>query len=377
MKKLKLYKILCLFLFSSVCICVRASEEDEPKIPLKTVTFRVYHLLTSIDEALKNEKDGKSIEYSYFSCKKNPHCQWISRERSVTAPHAWTLIAQGVGRELAGEDESERNKGEHWAYDIPAEASGCGEHFAIVWGMGEFFKSEKHTRPNPSGKDPYECWAIDRQYGSQDFGYTIVSNLVEKPDESPTNGRLEGKPFIPFCSNLKGADFCSVTMSLATIDELPSLCDKLWGYSKSDSRGLYKTIYDKAGYDKTGAPRVVDLTKEILAHRPDASEEDAAQEEGEEFDVTIDGKDRKVVRVFGRFLTFEGFEEYIEETKRAVHELIAPGTVMLPDFDKKVLKIKPSEDGGEEEDEGDEEETADSSDGKKKEKVDWEGLYKP
>lgn len=327
--------------------------EDARERSSTALSLRVYHFLTGdIDPALKETVKKDPIVYTYRPCQKNPSCRWISRPKTKTAPHFWSLVEEGTGIRL-DETEDDLNTGEHWLYEIPADVTESHQHFAVIFGLGEFFK-QKHD-------------AID-----SDFGKRIVLNLVEEPEGDQEKGPIRGGPYNKFASEVRGWDYCSVHLRLTSLADLIALCDTLYRYSRFSSRATYDQVKIKAtelGKDLIPIP---DVDSAVIAAKEEDEEEDL---DGDEVTYEVDGHKKTAVRVFGKYLTFEGLEEYIHQTKLDVQALVdREAAHTLPPFNKGTLKtVEDAADGdrGTTEEEDEDEETKPNQ----KKRIDWEGRY--
>ncbi|MDP3936143.1 MAG: TIGR04141 family sporadically distributed protein [Alphaproteobacteria bacterium] len=346
------------YLFVSLCVLtfhVNAADliEDAREGSSTALSLRVYHFSTDdIDPALKETVKKEPIVYTYRLCQKNPSCRWISRPKTKTAPHFWSLVAEGTGIRL-DETEDDLNTGEHWLYDIPADVTESHQHFAVIFGLGEFFKP-KHD-------------SID-----VDFGKRIVSNLVEEPEGDQEKGPIRGRPYNKFTSEVGGWDYCSVHLRRPSLADLIALCDTLYRYSQFSSRATYDQVKIKAtelGKDLIPIP---DADFAVIAAKEEEEEENL---DGDEVTYEVDGHKKIAVRVFGKYLTFEGLEEYIHQTKIAVQAIVdIEAAHTLPPFNKGTLQtveVAADEDKGETEEVDEEEETKPN----KTKRTDWEGRY--
>jgi len=328
--KMNIMFLWILLIFSVVTQPINCLDDYTQK---KLIPLKVYllHSHVNIDDALK---DKVFKEIRKYDCKVNRGCIWYTKPETRKLPEFWNFVKQGTGVDL------KENTFENWLYYVESN----GNKFGIVFGKGEFFKRENHR--------------IDEKYGVSNFGYEIVKNIVEDPDEVLTEkkGTLEGKPYNGFCPSIKGSDFCSLTLK-HSIEEIPSICHRLWQYSQRGDYQLLETIKEKA--DECGK-EVIDVTDDVFEFIEQNHQKE--EESGEEEDKEIEYADGKVaVKIFGKYFAYEGLKEYSERTKEDVKKLIQEDIIKLPDFKAGDLL------GSEESEE---------SHSKSEEKsVDWEYLY--
>lgn len=320
------------------------ASNSENLLPRGEVSLRVYHLFVDVSGALKKQNTGDQ-EIEYFPCQINQGCTWIKRPKTETKPHFWQLVSQGTGVEL-----EDANSNEHWLYDIPSMANSTGQHFAIAFGQGEFFETV------PRENNPKKGRVINQAYGEVDFGEKIVRNLVQKPTLS--NGCLEGHLFEELCRDIrdiKGRDFCSLKLRIASVKELIGYCERLWRYYSQESYQIYQALLAEAGNKQ------LEDVSSLFRDQP--------IEEGSECQAgTV-----QAVKLFRKYYTFEGIGEYIERTKKEVQQLIQDDSISLPDFDESELQDPVEESMEENKDSGEQEEEIAA--GKKRKRVDWEGRY--
>lgn len=320
------------------------ASDNEHSLPRGEVSLKIYRLFVDVTSALKKQ-NNEDQEIEYFSCKVNSGCTWARRPKTETKPSFWPLVTQGTGIELEG-----GNNNEYWLYDIPSVANSSGQHFAIVFGRGEFFETE-------SGNGE-EYRVIKQENGDPDFGEKIVRSLVKDPILS--NGCLEGRSFDGFCRDIKGRDFCSFKARIADVRELISYCERLWTYHGQESCVVYKALFDEA---KTQGKQLVDVSSFF---------QEQSIEEGSE----CGAQGVQAVKVFGKYYTFEGIGEYIERTKEDVQQLIHDDCIALPDFDE--TELHSMKEPVDEQENGEEQGNEIAPRKKRKregERIDWEGRY--
>lgn len=327
------------YIFSFSHIFTLCASDEEKSLPKREVSLRVYHLFVDVSDALKKQDNGRE-EIEYISCSVNQGCIWIRCPKTETIPHFLRLVSQGTERKF------ENTLHEHWLYDIPSTANSTGQHFAIAFGQGEFFETEQNEQDGKKSR------VINREYGEVDFGKKIVEN-IEKLTTS--NECLEGRPFDGLCREIKGDDFCSIKIGISSVKELISWCEHLWEYHyQGGSCQIYQTLIDEA---KKMGKKLKDVSLLFTGQE--------VEEEGQYKSGTV-----QAVRVFGKYYTFEGIEDYIERTKQEVQQLIQDDCLSLPDFDAEELQgsIRDGEEKGDE--------VAPRKKRKKgEERVDWEGRY--
>jgi len=333
-----------IYIFTVSFAATLGASDNEPSLARGEVSLKVYRLFVDVASALKKQ-NNEDQEIEYFPCKVNPECAWARRPRTETKPFFWSLVSQGTGMELEG-----ANSNEYWLYDIPSTANSTGQHFAIVFGRGEFFETES--------VEGEECQVIKRENGETDFGEKIVRSLVKEPILS--NGCLEGRPADGFCRDIKGRDFCSFKVRIADVKELVSYCERLWKYYGQKSCLVYQTLFDEA---KTQDKQLEDVSSLF---------QEQSIEEGSE----CDSQGVQAVKVFGKYYTFEGIGEYIERTKEDVQRLIQDDCIFLPDFDKATLQnVQEFADEQRDAEDQDDETAPRKKRKKEKEKIDWEARY--
>lgn len=333
-----------IYIFAVSFAATLGASDNEPSLARGEVSLKIYRLFVDVASALKKQNnEGQEIEY--FPCKVNPECTWARRPRTETKPFFWSLVSQGTGMELEG-----ANSNEYWLYDIPSTANSTGQHFAIVFGRGEFFETES--------VEGEECRVIKRENGETDFGEKIVRSLVKEPILS--NGCLEGRPADGFCRDIKGRDFCSFKVRIADVKELVSYCERLWKYHGQESCLVYQTLLGEAEAQGKQIEDVSSLFQE------------QSIEEGSE----CDSQGVQAVKVFGKYYTFEGIGEYIERTKEDVQRFIQDDCIFLPDFDETELRSMKGFVGTQRDREEQGDEAAPRKKRKKEEeKIDWEARY--
>jgi len=333
-----------IYVFTVSFAATLGASDNEPSLARGEVSLKIYRLFVDVASALKKQ-NNEDQEIEYFPCKVNPECTWARRPRTETKPFFWSLVFQGTGMELEG-----ANNNEYWLYDIPSTANSTGQHFAIVFGRGEFFETES--------VEEEECRVIKRENGDANFGEKIVRSLVKEPISS--KGCLEGRPADGFCRDIKGRDFCSFKVRIEEVKELVSYCERLWEYHGQESCLVYQTLFDEA---KTQGRQLADVSSFF---------QEQSIEEGSE----CDSQGVQAVKVFGKYYTFEGIGEYIERTKEDVQRLIQDDSISLPDFDKATLQnVQEFADEQRDEEDQDDETSSRKKRKKEEEKIDWEARY--
>ena len=342
-KMKKLWAIIYIFLFVNYA----HGGEDEEAGSGKTLTFRVYALKTDDLSVVLREKDSakKQIHHHWHDCRKVEGCRWIGIPKTKTHPPFWNFVSDGIGSKLI-EEEDDKNTGEHWIYFIPSTASPAGVAFVIAFGQGEYLKGIKDTFTWKGEELPNTV--INSDYGWEDFGRTIVSNLVLGPEGPNDKGTISGKPYNKFASSVKGKDFCSVTMRVTGVESLLDVCVSLWGFYQSKTR----FIYDELERVAKESEQELKLVDEGLIE--DAAIEDDEVGDTEEFSIEVplskdggadesEGSEKKeskaVVKLFGRYYEFEGLQDYIRRTWLSVESLMeGSDAVELPSYDEDALR---------------------------------------
>lgn len=371
MYKIKFLILLFHIMLINLVSAADSDSENQDALTSRKLTFKVYRLKVH-DISVGNFKSEDGSEYNSYPCQINGGCRWYSRPRSLTAPHYWQLVEEGTGCVIE-QDRIDRNKGEHWLYFLPYEITGLKVSFAIVFGNGDFFKVSHY--PGTEGGKGF--FGIDESLGYSDFGSKVVRNIVGNPIVlAKTKGTLGGKPCYPYSklfTYVKGIDFCSVEKRITSIRQFLDVCsnlETLYWQGEFELHSYFEEHIRTANLrrrdvsDKVNHEHSEEELEEIDDDFLKASDLLAAEESKRL--VTFKEGDRQVTayRVFDKYYTFDGLDQFLEETRTEVRKLCDHEALNLPAFNKPELrKYLPPEP---EEQEGN---------GNKKKRIDWEGIY--
>ena len=270
----------------------------------------------------------------------------------------------------------DRNKGEYWLYFLPSDATGFKVSFAIIFGKGDFFKTSSY----PTMGKIESFIGIDEKIGYGDFGSKIVHNIVESPTTlANQKGTIGGKPCYPYCkffTYVKGLDFCSIKTKIVSVNQLREVCSNL------------ETLYWQGEFELHSYFEEHLNFKQVNLNKRDVSDKVSRQKNSEDLEEDTDdlkkillieekrrivifkdddGQKQTAYRVFGKYFTFDGVDQFLENTRQKIQALYGQDDLKLPSFNKDELKqYLPKKTQEQEQKEREE---------KKKIKIKWEELY--
>lgn len=273
-------------------------------------------LLRKVEGKLSQSFVDQEVE-DPIPCQKNKGCEWWRKKSRLKKSSFLTVVEQGTNKIFP------ETKEEYWLYHVPNQKDDSYS-FAIVFNNGHFFKTEPHTFRWK--RESFSYTGILREYGVQDFGYSVVVNATQtiKPSDDKKEKALEGTLFcedVLKCKTIKGKDCVYVTKKILNLEDIPTLCQTLFSYYheyKGDST-VYAILQEEAA--KRGVS-LVNITDQIPTHLRNEEK--------------YEGAEIEAIRVFDNFYKFEGLREYISQTKSAVRKLLLSSeNVSLPEFNEK------------------------------------------